>query len=255
MKYKTYKLLFFAIIIFIVSCKVNTKKNNDYFNIINDTSFIFNETSDEFKGIIFYKSEPCWNVLLNNKIYISIYKQEENFHYLIKEFGNDSIYRHYYLSSTLPISTPGYDSAEYDNKILIEIMIDSDMNHLDSMSRTFYNIHKLRENNNQFNFHLEKYYEKLGEVESIINKMKVFNNFSFKDKQQYDLLKKIIFQLRISTLNFDHYMSHSLSSSVLNYNSVGEINNEKDLSVFEETLKPDKYYDTKSINILIINSA
>jgi hypothetical protein len=237
--------LFIALIITLSACKtkINGKIDKLYFDLNKDTTFVLTNTPDDFQGLFMADIEPFWNVLINNKIYFSIYEHKNKIHFYIKEFGSDSINRFYYSGSRLSLNTAKYDSMEHDDQIIIDIMIDEDMNRLDNMSRSFYNIHELRKQTPQYDF--EKYSEKLTEVENIINTMTVFEGFSVDNAQHLNLLKKILFQLRISTLNYDAYLDNTLSSIMLSYNYCKEINNEKDLINFENFLKSDSLYDNR----------
>jgi len=196
--------LFTFMLFVLISCKTEYKKNENYFDLSKDTVFFMNNLPDDAQEIVFSQHSSFWNIMLSN-IYISVYDNRNKYHFIIKEFGKDSIKRFYYFQDKMTGVGIKYDSAFYDSEIFAKMIIENDFSYSDSLSPSFFNIHKLRKKDSTYQSQFIKYNDKLSEVEEIVNNMEVFNNFSIKNHYQTDLLKRLLFHLRMSTLSYNDY--------------------------------------------------
>lgn len=219
------KLIFVIVIIFVFgSCNTISKKDNFCLDLQKDTIF-YKGLPEDAREILFSQNQAFFNKMLNN-IYISIYENRNKYHFIIKEFGKDSIKRFYYFQEKIHNINTEYDSSGYDSKVFVKKDLENNLFYANKLSFTFFNIHKLRKNDKWYQSYFKENKNKLTEIENIVNNMDVFKNFSLKNSYQVGLLKEFLFITRMSTLNYDENNTTDMTLSMFNFNSIGNITTE-----------------------------
>jgi hypothetical protein len=197
-----------------------------------------------------FEHMELWNTLIKNKIYISIHEARGKNIFFIKEIQKDSIRRFYYETSQIQFFySHKYDSIESDlETIALRIYKEGNIFFLDSLSSSFFNIHKIRQKDTVFQNLFIKRNIEIKQIESIVNNMEIFENFSFENNIQMEILKELIFYFRISMIHCNGFSS-PVSHYIFDPRTMKQIKNENDFSEFLNRLDTSST-DTTFLKIL-----
>jgi hypothetical protein len=231
-------IYFFLCAVTFLNCNNNNKGRSSK-ESVSDNALKYNKLPQNIKGYILSQNS-LWNVMIEN-IYFSLYDCENSYCYLIKEFGEDSIEHFFYIQDKVPYNRAEYDSLDYDNLIFVKLNMEGKLTYADSLSWKYFNINELRKNDILFQKYFLDFSKSIIQVEEIINRMDVFKKFSYKNEFQMSILKRILFQLRISSLNFEKRNYQFMTSQLMDFKNIGEINTNDELDSFIIDIETFKY--------------
>ncbi len=227
--------IIFVLAISNISCQNMTNTTIAFEKEVQKDSVFF-LTHAPFNDIWFDRT-VLWNALIANKISFSMYQAGGKKIFFIKEFQKDSIKRFFYETTDMDMfRLINYDSLDYDKEILQEISSNSYYKKINSVSKSMYNIHKIRQSSIKYIDFFKKKDDEIKELEKIVNEIDLFQNFSIDNKLQVEVLKELIFSLRIIPIDINESNTYVFNRRLFEFNLINQINTRQDFKIFENKL-------------------